>query len=65
MDYQDAQGALAGDATARRTQSALRSATTGEVSITGNFYTALSQLGIEADRYGVDITSQVSVSTEH
>lgn len=52
MDYQDAQGALAGDATARRIQSALRSATTGEVSITGNSYTALSQLGIEADRYG-------------
>lgn len=52
MDYKDGDGALAGDSTARRVQSAVRSATTGIVSLSGNAYTALSDIGITSDRYG-------------
>ena len=33
MDYNDSAGALAGDSTARRIQAAVRSATTGQISI--------------------------------
>lgn len=52
MDYQDAAGALAGDSTARRIQAALRATTTGTMSLTGNAYTSLSDIGITSDRYG-------------
>ena len=52
MDYNDSAGALAGDSTARRIQSALRSATTGQVSISGNSISSLADLGIDSDRYG-------------
>lgn len=52
MDYEDAQGALAGDSTARRVQSVIRSATTGIQNLSGNAYTALSDIGITSDRYG-------------
>lgn len=52
MDYKDAAGALAGDTTARRIQSALRSDTTGSISLSGNSFSALSDLGITSDRYG-------------
>jgi flagellar hook-associated protein 2 len=52
MDYEDAQGALAGDSTARRVQSVIRSTTTGIQNLSGNAYTALSDIGITSDRYG-------------
>jgi len=52
MDYTDAAGALSGDSTARRIQSAIRSATTGVVDLTGNAYTALSDIGVTSDQYG-------------
>ena len=52
MDYQDAAGALAGDSTARRIQAALRATTTGTMTLTGNAYTSLSDIGITSDRYG-------------
>jgi flagellar hook-associated protein 2 len=52
MDYTDAAGALSGDSTARRIQSAIRSATTGVLDLTGNAYTALSDIGITSDQYG-------------
>ena len=52
MDYTDAAGALAGDSTARRIQSSIRAATTGELSLSGNDYTMLSQVGISSDQYG-------------
>ena len=52
MDYEDAQGALAGDSTARRVQSVIRSTTTGIQNLEGNVYTALSDIGITSDRYG-------------
>ena len=53
MDYKDASGALAGDSTARRIQTAIRSTTTGVVSLAGNnTYTALSDIGITSDRDG-------------
>jgi flagellar hook-associated protein 2 len=52
MDYTDAAGALSGDSTARRIQGAIRSATTGVVDLTGNAYTALSDIGITSDQYG-------------
>lgn len=45
-------GALAGDSTARRIQSAVRSATTQPITISGNTFSTLSDLGIEADMYG-------------
>jgi flagellar hook-associated protein 2 len=51
-DYKDSAGALAGDATARRIQASIRSVTTGAVSLTGNSFTALSDIGITSDRYG-------------
>ena len=49
MDYEDDAGALAGDSTARRIQSALRTAVTGVVSLSGNAYTAISDIGITSD----------------
>lgn len=52
MDYTDAAGALSGDSTARRIQSAIRSATTGVVDLTGNAYTALSDIGVTSDQDG-------------
>ena len=53
MNYEDAQGALAGDSTARRIRGALRStATMGIVSLSGNDFTSLSDIGVESDRYG-------------
>lgn len=52
MDYTDSAGALAGDSTARRIQSAVRSATTGQLSLTGNTFSALSDMGITSDRSG-------------
>jgi flagellar hook-associated protein 2 len=51
MDYTKS-GALAGDSTARRIQSAVRAATTGVVSLSGNAYTALSQVGVTSDQDG-------------
>lgn len=51
-DYKDSAGALAGDATARRIQASIRSATTGAVSLAGNSFTALSDIGVTSDRYG-------------
>ena len=45
-------GALAGDSTARRIQSAVRAATTQPITISGNTFSTLSDLGIEADMYG-------------
>lgn len=52
MDYTNSDGALTGDSTARRIQSALRSATTGVLSLPGNSFTSLSDIGITSDRYG-------------
>lgn len=52
MDYQSIAGALSGDSTARRIQSAIRAGTTGQLDLASNAYTMLSQLGITADRYG-------------
>ena len=52
MDYTDEAGALAGDSTARRIQSAVRGATTGQLSLSGNTFSALSDMGITSDRYG-------------
>lgn len=52
MDYTDAAGALSGDSTARRIQSAIRAATTGALDLSGNAYTALSDIGITSDQYG-------------
>lgn len=52
MDYTDAAGALSGDSTARRIQSVMRSTTTGSLTLAGNAYTALSDLGITSDQYG-------------
>ena len=46
MDYRDAAGALSGDSTARRIQSAIRSSTTSSLTLSGNAYTAISDLGI-------------------
>lgn len=51
-DYTNIEGALSGDATARRIQSSLRSITTGVQSLSGNTYTALSDIGITSDQYG-------------
>jgi len=52
MDYENAAGALAGDATARRVQTSLRSITTGLNSISGNAFSNLSELGITSERSG-------------
>lgn len=52
MDYKDENGALAGDTTARRIQSVIRSETTGTINLSGNAFSALSDLGITSDRYG-------------
>jgi flagellar hook-associated protein 2 len=52
MDYQDEAGALSGDSTARRVQSAIRAQTTGVVNLAGNSFTALSDLGVTSDQYG-------------
>ena len=52
MDYRDAAGALSGDSTARRIQSAIRSSTTSSLTLSGNAYTAISDLGITSDQYG-------------
>ena len=52
MDYRDEAGALAGDSTARRIQSAIRSQTTGMLSISGNVFTSISDLGITSDQNG-------------
>ena len=52
MDYQDAAGALSGDSTARRVQSAIRAQTTGVVALAGNAFTALSDLGVTSDQNG-------------
>lgn len=51
-DYQSVSGALAGDSTARRVQQALRTTTTGVLSISGNAFNAASDIGITSDRYG-------------
>ena len=60
MDYEDAAGALAGDSTARRIQSAIRATTTGIQNLAGNAYTALSDIGITSDRYGkLEIDSSI------
>lgn len=67
MDYTDAAGALSGDSTARRIQSAIRSATTGVLDLTGNAYTALSDIGVTSDQDGkLSLTSadlQAALST--
>lgn len=52
MDHEDSSGALAGDATARRVQTSLRSITTGLNSISGNAFSNLSELGITSERSG-------------
>lgn len=53
-DYKNVEGALSGDATARRVQSALRAVTTGVQSLSdsNNAYTSLSDIGITSDQYG-------------
>lgn len=67
MDYTDSAGALSGDSTARRIQSAIRSATTGVLDLTGNAYTALSDIGVTSDQDGkLSLTSadlQAALST--
>ena len=70
MDYTDAAGALSGDSTARRIQSAIRSATTGILTLPGNAFTALSDLGVTSDQYGqltldsADFQSALSSNSE-
>lgn len=51
-DYTDVDGALTGDSTARRIQSSIRAATTGALSLSGNSYTSLSDIGVTSDQYG-------------
>lgn len=51
-DYTDVDGALSGDATARRIQSTIRTSTTGALTMSGNAYTSLSDIGVTSDRYG-------------
>ena len=53
MDYTDTAGVLSGDSTARRIQSAIRSATTGAISIVGNTFSSLADVGVTSDRFGV------------
>ena len=52
MDYRDEAGALAGDSLARRIQSLIRSQTTGEVTLAGNTFSSLLDLGVDSDRDG-------------
>ena len=52
MDYQDDAGALSGDSTARRIQTAIRAQTTGVISISGNVFSSLSDMGVTSDQYG-------------
>jgi flagellar hook-associated protein 2 len=52
MDYEDEAGALAGDSTARRIQTAIRAQTTGILTLEGNSFSAISNLGITADDAG-------------
>ncbi|MDA9837826.1 flagellar filament capping protein FliD [Luminiphilus sp.] len=52
MDYKDEAGALAGDSTARRIQSAIRSQTTGVISLSGNSFSSLLDVGVTSDRDG-------------
>lgn len=52
MDYRDEAGALSGDSTARRIQTAIRAQTTGVVSISGNSFSSVSDIGITSDQYG-------------
>ncbi|MDC0507456.1 flagellar filament capping protein FliD [Luminiphilus sp.] len=52
MDYTDTAGVLSGDSTARRIQSAIRSAATGAISIAGNTFSSLADVGITSDRFG-------------
>jgi len=52
MDYTDAAGALSGDSTARRIQSAIRNQTTGQLGLSGNAFSAISDMGITSDQYG-------------
>jgi flagellar hook-associated protein 2 len=52
MDYTDAAGALSGDSTARRIQSAIRNQTTGQLSLSGNAFSAISDMGVTSDQYG-------------
>ena len=52
MDYKDEAGALAGDSTARRIQSAIRSQTTGVISLSGNSFSSLLDIGVTSDRDG-------------
>ena len=51
-DYTNVDGALSGDSTARRVQSAIRATTTGVLSLSGNSYTALSDIGVTSDQSG-------------
>ena len=51
-DYTDVDGALSGDSTARRVQTAIRATTTGVLSLSGNSYTALSDIGVTSDQSG-------------
>lgn len=51
-DYTDVDGALNGDSTARRIQSSIRAVTTGALTIAGNTYTSLSDIGVTSDQYG-------------
>jgi len=53
MDYRSDDGVLAGDSTARRIQSALRSITTGVVEQAGNTFSNLSDMGVSSDRDGL------------
>jgi flagellar hook-associated protein 2 len=52
MDHTSVAGALSGDSTARRIQSALRSGVTAQLNLSGNSYTMASDVGITSDRYG-------------
>jgi flagellar hook-associated protein 2 len=52
MNYQDEAGALSGDSTARRIQTAIRAQTTGVISISGNVFSSLSDMGVTSDQYG-------------
>ena len=52
MDYQDEAGALSGDSTARRIQTAIRAQTTGVINISGNVFSSLADMGVTSDQYG-------------
>ena len=52
MDYQDEAGALSGDSTARRIQTAIRAQTTGVINISGNVFSSLLDMGVTSDQYG-------------